>query len=128
MTARNYYPLPAAISGGGDLVIANMYAAGDAKNNLYQYATSDPRATISKQFTAKVLGGTPPYAYDWELVSGTITCNNPAIQNPFFAASGSQLGNITTAFGTWSLTVTDAASATDTKFIEFRYYFGSPVP
>ena len=128
MTTKNYYPLPVASGGGGSLFIENMYVVGDAWFDRLQYANANPRATISKQFTARVLNGTPPYTYAWVLNSGTITCNNTAIGNPFFSASGSESGNITTAEATWKLTVTDAVSATDTKYIAFQFFFGSPVP
>lgn len=130
MTTKNYYPLPVASGGGGgSLTIENMYpTAIDANKNRIQYATSNPRGTISKQFAAVVQGGTSPYTYAWTLASGTISCNNTAIVNPFFAATGSALGNITTAFGTWELTVTDAASTSVSAYIGFEYYFGQPIP
>lgn len=75
---------------------------------------------FNKQITVNASGGSAPYTYLWEYVSGStdISISNPAISNPSFSADEAY---DFTAQAIWKLTVTNSQGAVQTSNITIRF-------
>lgn len=125
MLLRRTFPLPAAVSGGGDGPLALVLFPGDP---TVKYNPNRIGQSVQSEF-AEPSGGTPPYTYAWTKQSGSSDISNGSTGSSELSFSCSGDGSIISAFeAIWRCTVTDAALDTVQEDFTIRFVFGTEEP